>query len=255
MPLVFEPESASLDESADSAERLRRTLAQSREEMRGLGDAARENAERARALEMELAVAERAAHARRRAMTEETFRDWIGRATGAAEWTRRAFTSSIGAIGRGLADELVDGTHDWQTSLRGVLRQMIAITAQMVVMRSLMTALTGGGAGWLTWMHAGGPVLHAGGPLRAHAGLALGFDEVPIVAQRGEFVMRRRAVERIGPERLERANRGEAIGGDSFTFHVNVTAGGVADARGLAERIGPELVEFLRREKRRGAGV
>lgn len=122
-------------------------------------------------------------------------------------------------------------------------------------MRTLMTALTGGGAGWLTFLHAGGPVLHGGGPVRAHGGLALGFDEVPIVAQRGEFVMRRRAVERIGAERLAGANRGESIGGDSFTFHVNVTAGGIADPRDLAERIGPELVDYLRREKRRGAGA
>jgi hypothetical protein len=55
--------------------------------------------------------------------------------------------------------------------------------------------------------HAGGRVLDFSRALRAHSGLGLRSDEVPIVAQRGEFVMSRAAVNRVGLNTLDTINR------------------------------------------------
>ena len=50
-----------------------------------------------------------------------------------------------------------------------------------------------------------------------------GVDNVPIMAQEGEFVMRRSAVESIGVENLNRMNRtGQVSGGVNITFSGNV---------------------------------
>ena len=50
-----------------------------------------------------------------------------------------------------------------------------------------------------------------------------GVDNVPIMAQEGEFVMRRSAVESIGVENLNRMNRtGQSSGGVNVTFSGNV---------------------------------
>lgn len=255
MAIVMEFEVRNDREAAEAIERVRRGAAASREEMKGLGEQTRRNTETAREMQHALLAAERDALLRRRAMTTETFEHWMGAAADAADWTRTTMTASVRAVGRGIADELVDGTHDWRKALSGVLKQMIAVTAQMVVMRSLMTVFTGGAAGWFNVFHDGGPVMHGGGLVRAHTGLRLGFDETPIVAQRGEFILRRRAAESIGPERLDRMNRSGAAGGDSYVFNVSVTAGAVESAGDLARRLGPELADYLRREKRRGRAI
>lgn len=58
--------------------------------------------------------------------------------------------------------------------------------------------------------HTGGLIRHAGGIVpRMHRG-GLSPDEVPIIAQRGEFIMRREAVNRIGIDVLHALNRGKA---------------------------------------------
>ena len=62
-------------------------------------------------------------------------------------------------------------------------------------------------------MHSGGMI-----PQSYHSG-----GDVPIVAQEGEFVMQRSAVESIGVENLNRMNRtGQASGGVNVTFSGNV---------------------------------
>lgn len=75
------------------------------------------------------------------------------------------------------------------------------------------------------FFHKGGPVLN--GLVRAHTGLAV--DEVPIIAQRGEYVMSRRGVAAAGGvENLNRINQGEISpgvegrrGGGGITVNVN----------------------------------
>jgi hypothetical protein len=73
----------------------------------------------------------------------------------------------------------------------------------------------GGGIGDLpvaTQYHSGGMI-----PQSYHSG-----GNVPIIAQEGEFVMRRSAVESIGVENLNRMNRTGQTGGVNVTFSGNV---------------------------------
>ena len=69
-------------------------------------------------------------------------------------------------------------------------------------------------APWISQeMHSGGMI-----PQSYHSG-----GDVPIVAQEGEFVMQRSAVESMGVENLNRMNRtGQASGGVNVTFSGNV---------------------------------
>ena len=70
-----------------------------------------------------------------------------------------------------------------------------------------------GGIGLAEQMHTGGMI-----PQSYHQG-----GDVPIIAQEGEFVMRRCAVESIGVENLNRMNRtGQASDGINVTFSGNV---------------------------------
>jgi hypothetical protein len=70
-----------------------------------------------------------------------------------------------------------------------------------------------GGIGLAEQFHNGGMI-----PQSYHQG-----GDVPIIAQEGEFVMRRSAVESIGVENLNRMNRtGQASGGINITFSGNV---------------------------------
>jgi hypothetical protein len=67
--------------------------------------------------------------------------------------------------------------------------------------------------------HSGGLIMHRGGQVMHRGGLA--GDEVPIIAQRGEFMLRRSAVQRIGLGNLRALNDGGSIGG--LQVHVTFT--------------------------------
>jgi TP901 family phage tail tape measure protein len=97
-------------------------------------------------------------------------------------------------------------------------------------------------------MHQGGPVMryHDGGSiLRAHNGL-LAPDEVPAVLQRGEFVMRRSAVDQFGVDFMQFVNQGGGFGapapapttsGFSDTGIVGAIGALRGDVRSLGDRI------------------
>jgi len=255
MAITIDFEVRNEGETETALAQLEQSLAASRDTIRDINSEAMRGGFIVRDFANEIASAEQRNAQQRDAMTKESFEKWIGYATSASDWTRRTFSSSVSVIGAGIANQLVDGTNDWQLSLRGVLKEMIAVTAQMIFMRTLMTVLTGGTAGWLGFLHEGGSVMHAGGPVRAHAGMSLADDEVPVIAQRGEFILRRRAVESIGEETLARLNRGESAASASPTFNISVSVHAPADAESLARELGPEIVAYLRRESRRGVKI
>ncbi|MBZ0273131.1 hypothetical protein K8I61_13925 [bacterium] len=273
MPFTINIENDGAAGAAEGLRDLQGELDATRDRLREINDESLRHGFELRRFSAELLRSEQEAAAARAAMTRESFERWIGHAAHASDFTRRAFGSTFAALGQGIANELVDGTNDWRRSLQGVLRQMIALTAQMVVMRTLMSALTGGVAGWSGFFHEGGRVMHAGGrmhaggALRAHAGMSLADDEVPIVAQRGEFILRRRAVDAIGRDVLARANRAAGGGSDAGdraiapadargsaapVFNISVTVAGETNAPALARKIGPEIVNYLRAERARG---
>ena len=89
------------------------------------------------------------------------------------------------------------------------------MTAPSIFGWSPFAATTTSGVGDLpmaTQFHSGGMV-----PQSYHSG-----GNVPIIAQEGEFVMRRSAVESIGVENLNRMNRTGQTGGVNVTFSGNV---------------------------------
>ena len=103
-----------------------------------------------------------------------------------------------------------------------------------------------GGAGASTGAMAGPgfggytPFLHTGGMIRSyHEG-----GNVPIIAQEGEFVMRRDAVDSIGAENLARMNSTGQSGGVNITFSGNVLS------KQFIER---EAIPAIRDAVRRGA--
>ena len=92
--------------------------------------------------------------------------------------------------------------------------------------------------------HQGGQVqqYHTGGMIsQYHSGGNV--DNVPIMAQEGEFVMRRSAVDSIGLENLNRMNRtGQASGGANITFTGNIMSDSFIEEEAI-----PKIKDALRR--------
>jgi hypothetical protein len=92
--------------------------------------------------------------------------------------------------------------------------------------------------------HQGGQVqeYHTGGMIpQYHSGGNV--DNVPIMAQEGEFVMRRSAVESIGLENLNRMNRtGQASGGANITFTGNIMSDSFIEEEAI-----PKIKDAIRR--------
>ena len=83
-------------------------------------------------------------------------------------------------------------------------------------------AVGGAGLGLLSgfFAHTGGLITNRGIQRFANGGVVQGQDNVPIMAQAGEFVMRREAVQNIGVQNLAQMNRS----GDAGGVTVNISA-------------------------------
>ena len=105
----------------------------------------------------------------------------------------------------------------------------------------LLQGITGGASGSSPVQGANDlafGVAHSGGMIQSyHQG-----GNVPIIAQEGEFVMRRSAVESIGVENLNRMNRTGNAG-------VNVTFSGNVLSKSFIER---EAIPMIKKAIRRG---
>jgi len=97
-----------------------------------------------------------------------------------------------------------------------------------------------------------GGLFHHGGVIRAHAGAyllpPLSADEVPIVAQAGEFVVNRESARRYLPV-LKQINEGTYSPQNNVVFNVTITVNAEKFDRDLVER---ELVPILEDLVRRG---
>ncbi len=193
-----------------------------------------------------------------RGMSRAAFEEWITRAREASELTRTMFNASISAIGDGIAEQLVEGTYEWRDAWKAVLKQIIATATQLLIVRGLMAAMTGGmssGGGVLSVLTGG--MFHWGGLVeswpRHHRGV-FAYDEHPAILQRGEYVVRKQAVQAVGRETLETLNRDGRVAGGS-TFNVSIRVEGGDDPRRTAERIAEPLIEILRRETDRNRRI
>ena len=98
------------------------------------------------------------------------------------------------------------------------------------------------------------PVAHKGGHIKddgsvqkfATGGMGQGQDNVPILAQAGEYVMQRSAVESVGLEAMNRIN----AGGGAGSVVVNVSGNVMSQ-----DYVEGELADQLKEAIRRGADI
>ena len=93
--------------------------------------------------------------------------------------------------------------------------------------------------------HTGGLIKNDGGIQRfANGGTVKGVDNVPIMAQAGEFVMSRRAVDAVGVETMNRINKTGSAG------NINVNVSGNILTQDFVEG---ELADAIKKAARRGS--
>ena len=130
-----------------------------------------------------------------------------------------------------------------------ILGQMLLSNLLQKAAGALIGGIFGGPAGAVTGAaaaHEGGLIKNNGKVQRfATGGSIRGGDNVPILAQGGEFVMQRSAVDSLGIENLNRMNQG---GGSSSSVTVNVS--GNVMSKDFVEG---ELAENIKEAIRRGA--
>ena len=138
--------------------------------------------------------------------------------------------NSINAMSKAMESAAINGEDMGQA----VVRALQAIAAQLIAKMAVYTLMTilfpgaaaglkGGGNAFKYAMgiaHKGGLIKDDGKVQRfATGGSVRGGDNVPILAQGGEFVMSRSAVESVGIENLNRMNEGG--GGGAITVNVS----------------------------------
>jgi hypothetical protein len=90
--------------------------------------------------------------------------------------------------------------------------------------------------------HTGGLIKNNGIQRFAQGGTVRGQDNVPIMAQAGEFVMRRDAVRNIGVQNLAEMNRSGSSGGVT----VNIQGNMVGNESFVRDTLIPEITRAQR---------
>ncbi len=144
-------------------------------------------------------------------------------------------------IGDALGKSIVEGKNfgeSMKQTFKDMAESFISDVASMIVQWLAFMALKEASS-FLGFglFHSGGQVMHEGGPIRAHSGLAV--DEVPIIAQTGEGILSRRGMSALGGAgTLNALNSGRSggSGGVSVIINGNVSAQ-PGDVEELALRI------------------
>jgi len=155
-----------------------------------------------------------------------------------------ATTIAINSMSSALADATLNGEHLGMAVEKSLKRIAVQITAKTGVYALLATLFSGAGlaTGFGASLKFALGIAHTGGLIKdnkvqkfATGGVVKGQDNVPILAQNGEFVMSRSAVEAIGIENMNKINQG---GGAGVTVNVsgNVMSQDFVEGE-LAERI------------------
>ena len=155
----------------------------------------------------------------------------------------------IDAISSSLASAAVNGKH-MGMAVEKALKQIAAQIAAKASIFALFSILSGGtGAGALRFA-LGLQTAHTGGLIKdnkvqkfATGGVVQGEDNVPILAQNGEFVMSRSAVESVGIETMNRINQTGSAG-------VTVNVSGNVMSQDFVEG---ELAERIKEAVRKGS--
>ncbi|QEE37930.1 MULTISPECIES: phage tail tape measure protein [unclassified Methylobacterium] len=165
--------------------------------------------------------------------------DFKGQVVDPVVQAQKTMTESLGVIG-GAFDNFFtnlfngsmkagDALKSFATSILSGLMSQISKSLTNSIFQSLFTGGTGGGGGILSGipalfgMYHGGPIRMAGGGGVPGTDAALSMrDSKPILAQPGEYLLRRSAVDAIGRENLDQVN---ALGGAMVNRAPKVDAG------------------------------
>ena len=149
---------------------------------------------------------------------------------------------------RDLGSAFAQATLHGENMGEAVVASLKAIAAELIAQAavfSLINIFTGGSFGKATSFfqfikgHTGGLIKENGDIQRfANGGQVRGQDNVPIMAQAGEFIIRKAVVEQVGVDNLAQLNRGE--GGVGNTINVNIS-GGVVDESYVNNELIPAL--------------
>ena len=162
---------------------------------------------------------------------------------------KKKTTFTINNINK-LSSALAQATLNGQNLGDAVVNSIKAIAVEMASKAFIFTAFQAlgiGGVGtasktlgqFLGFAHTGGLIKEDGDIQRfATGGVVQGQDNVPIMAQAGEFVIRKAVVEQVGVDNLARLNSGE--GGSGNTINVNIS-GGVVDESYVNNELIPAL--------------
>ena len=93
--------------------------------------------------------------------------------------------------------------------------------------------------------HTGGLIKDNGNVQRfATGGMVQGQDNVPIMAQAGEFIIRKAVVEQVGVDSLARLNNGET--GVGSTVNVNISGNMIGNEEFVRDTLIPEINRTVR---------
>jgi hypothetical protein len=142
--------------------------------------------------------------------------------------------SALGGVFRELSRDMTDSTQIMNAffniaSLAASLAGDSASGGVFGAIRSLFTA------------HTGGLITNGGIQRFANGGVVRGQDNVPILAQAGEFVMRREAVENIGVRNLMNMNQT----GRANSVNINVAGNMIANDEFVRDTLIPEINKTL----------
>ena len=149
---------------------------------------------------------------------------------------------AINALG-GAFDVLADS----QASATAKMSAFLRMTGGLL---SVLGGATPTGAFGGVLSAIGGAIGHTGGYIKqdgsiqrfAKGGGVLGQDNVPIMAQAGEFIMRKSAVDEIGVNTLAKLNKGEAeVGGAVNTININIDGNIIGNEEFVRESLIPEI--------------
>lgn len=155
-----------------------------------------------------------------------------------------------------LSSSLAQATLNGQNMGEAVVNSIKAIAVEMASKAFIFTAFQAlgiGGVGtagrtlaqFLGFAHTGGLIKEDGNIQRfATGGMVQGQDNVPIMAQAGEFVIRRAVVEQVGVDNLARLNSGE--GNVGSTVNVNINGNMIGNEEFVRDTLIPEISKTVR---------
>jgi len=151
-----------------------------------------------------------------------------------------------------LAQATLNGQHMGEAVVNSIRAIAVEIASKAFIFTAFQ-ALGIGGVGtagktlsqFLGFAHTGGLIKEDGNIQKfATGGMVQGQDNVPIMAQAGEFVIRKAVVEQVGVDNLARLNNGEGSVGS--TVNVNINGNMIGNEEFVRDTLIPEINKTVR---------